>query len=339
MTNNNPNSDFQNSIENIMQSLHNDSYDEWVTNFALNLPDIWNEKSASNLKPNIVSEDTTIRSSIVIGRGPSLQKNKHLELLADSNYDGSIICSDGSLATVLKSGITPDKFKKFYVVTIDPYPYAKKFYDDDIVKKYGSQINGIFTIIANHDTVDSARKAGINIHWIHSLFDLHEGKKSFNQISASIIRAKNHVNGLPALQTGGNVGTSSWFISWKILQCNVVALIGINHAWEEDDPLEKIISHGRNLDSERKHELVNIDKDSPVFNKLFKKVYNPEFDCNCIVDPLFQFYSSALKEFISRSPSWLTTINATEGGVIFGDRITCTKFIDFLQQYSKLDGI
>ena len=54
-----------------------------------------------------------------------------------------------------------------------------------------------------------------------------------------MVRAKNHTNGLPALQTGGNVGTSSWFVSWKILQCNVVALIGINHAWEEDDPLEK----------------------------------------------------------------------------------------------------
>lgn len=330
----NNNSDFQNSVENIMKSLHYESYDEWVNNFALNLPDIWNEKSAAELKPHLNPEDSSkVQSSIVIGRGPSLKKNKHLELLSNSNYDGSIVCSDGALISVLDAGITPDKFKKFYVVTIDPYPYAKKFYDSEIVRKYGSRINGIFTVIANPETVDSARKSGINIHWIHSLFDFQEGKKSFNHISASMIRAKNHANGLPALQTGGNVGTSSWFVSWKILQCNAVALIGINHAWEEDDPLEKIITHGRNLDPDRKHELVNIDKNSPVFEKLFKKVHNPDFDCNCIVDPLFQFYSSALKEFISRSPSWLKTINATEGGVIFGDRITSMKFQDFLEQY------
>ena len=336
MSMNNQNSDLQNSVENIMKNLHYESYDEWVKNFALNLPNIWNEKSATKLKPDINPENFSgINSSIVIGRGPSLKKNKHLELLSNSDYDGSIVCSDGALISVLESGITPDKFKKFYVVTIDPYPYARKFYDAEIVRKYGSKINGIFTVIANHDTVNHARQTGINIHWIHSLFDYHEGKKSFNQISALMVRAKNHTDGLPALQTGGNVGTSSWFISWKILLCNVVALIGINHAWEEDDPWEKIITHGRNLDPERKHELVNVDKNSPSFDKLFKKIYNPEFDCNCIVDPLFQFYSSALKEFISRSPIWLKTINATEGGVIFGDRITCMKFENFLQAYHR----
>jgi hypothetical protein len=334
MNNNTHNLDHQNSIENIMEHLHYDSYDDWITNFALNLHDIWNDSSAAQLKPNETNEESkSTNSAIVIGRGPSLKKKKHLELLAESNYTGSIICTDGSLSTVLEFGITPEKFKNFYVVTIDPYPYTAKFYDNEIVKKYGSKINGIFTTIVNPDTVNSARKAGIKIHWIHSLFDLHEGKKSFNQISASMVRAKNHTSGLPALQTGGNVGTSSWFVSWKILQCNVVALIGINHAWEEDDPIEKIISHGRNLDSERKHEQVNIDKNSPSFNKLFKKVYNPDFNCTGIVDPLFQFYSSALKEFISRSPSWLKTINATEGGIIFGDRITSMKFIDFLQKY------
>ncbi len=330
----NTDSNLQNSIENIMKNLHNESYNEWVTNFALNLPDIWNEKSATRLKPNIDPDNQSeIHSSIVIGRGPSLKKNKHLELLANSDYDGSIVCSDGALISVLESGITPDKFKKFYVVTIDPYSYAKKFYDAEIVKKFGSKINGLFTVISNHDAVNSARKAGINIHWIHSLFDYDEGQKSFNHISALMVRAKNHTDGLPALQTGGNVGTSSWFVSWKILMCNVVTLIGINHSWEEDDSFEKIITHGRITDPDRKHESVNIDKTSPSFEKLFKKVHNPEFNCNCIVDPIFQFYSSALKEFISRSPSWLKTINATEGGVIFGDRINCMKFKDFLQKY------
>ena len=336
MSTNNQNLDFQNSVEKIMKNLHSKSYDEWVKNFALNLPDIWNEKSASELKPDLNPEFFSgTNSSIVIGRGPSIKKNKHLELLANSDYDGSIVCCDGALITALESGITPDKFKNFYVVTIDPYPYAKKFYDAEIVRKYGSKINGIFSVVVNPDSVNYARKAGINIHWIHSLFDLEEGKKSFNQISALMIRAKNHTNGIPALQTGGNVGTSSWFISWKILLCNVVTLIGINHAWEEEDSLQKIITHGRNLDSERKHEFVDIDQNHPSFNKLFKKVYNPEFDCNCIVDPLFQFYSSALKEFISRSPKWLKTINATEGGVIFGEKIICKKFSDFLTNYTN----
>ena len=160
------------------------------------------------------------------------------------------------------------------------------------------------------------------------MFDYEEGKKSFNQISALMVRAKNHSDGLPAIQTGGNVGTSSWFIAWRILKCPTVALIGINHGWNEDDPWEKIISHGSNF---VKTDVV--DRKSATFQKLFKKIHNPDFNCNCIVDPLFQFYSSALKEFIVRSPEWLTTINATEGGSIFGDKIIGMPFDSFLGKY------
>jgi hypothetical protein len=35
---------------------------------------------------------------------------------------------------------------------------------------------------------------------MHSLFDYNEGKKSFNQISALMVRAKNHSKGLPQWQ-------------------------------------------------------------------------------------------------------------------------------------------
>ena len=143
-----------------------------------------------------------------------------------------------------------------------------------------------------------------------------------------MIRAKNHTNGLPAIQTGGNVGTSSWFISWQILKCSTVALIGINHGWEEDDSWNTIISHGQNNEISK-----HLDQNSPSFKKLFPKIHNPDFDNNCILDPLFQFYSSALKEFISRSPNWIQTINSTEGGSIFGDRVKSMKFKNFLETH------
>ena len=50
-------------------------------------------------------------------------------------------------------------------------------------------------------------------------------------------------------------------------------------------------------------------------------IYNPELKKNFILDPLFQFYRKGLIEFIQRSPSYLKTINATEGGALFGDGI------------------
>ena len=117
---------------------------------------------------------------------------------------------------------------------------------------------------------------------------------------------KIHKNGFLAIQTGGNVGTAAWFIAWKILKCDTVGLIGLNHGWDENDDWNEILSHS-NAPSD-------IDRDSLEFKKLYPKVYNPDFDCYCIQDPTYQYYSNATKEFIKRSPEWLTTINATEGG-------------------------
>ena len=318
----------QSNLEKIMRDTHNQSFDEWVKNFAINLPDIWNDSSINELISN--SKDNKKSSAIVIGRGPSIDKLNHLKLLSESNYKGKIICCDGKLIDTLKAGITPDKFPNFFVTTIEPYDVIKQHYDDKIVDEFGSKINGLFTTIANPNTVKRARDSGMKINWFHSLFDYNEGKKSFNQISALMVRAKNHSHGLPAIQTGGNVGTSSWFIAWKIFKCQTVCLIGINHAWEEDDSWEKILSHGNFYDISKISK-----KKNPSFKKLFKKIHNPDFRSNCILDPIFQFYSMALKEFISRSPNWLTTINATGGGSIFGNRILSMDFQDFLKEYQN----
>ena len=315
------------SLEKIMEKIQCASYDDWVKNFALNLTNIWNESSAAELTPT--NGKTKLKSAIVIGRGPSVKKKGHLEMLAKSNFNGAIVCCDGALIDTLKAGVTPERFPNFYVATIDPIPQIKKCYDDEIVDKYGPKIKGAFTVISDPSAVDRARRAGIKIHWFHSLFDYEEGKKSFNHISALMVRARNHPNGLPAIQTGGNVGTSSWFISWKILKCSNVALIGLNHGWEEDSPWDLITRHGL------KHLSVKIDMNSPTFKKLFPKIFNPQIGKYCILDPIFQFYSTAFKEFISRSPSWLTTINATEGGSIFGDKVKCITFSEFLKNYKK----
>ena len=321
--------DLQTSIEDVMKKKQYENFETWVTNFSLNLPNIWKEKSAKVLNPTInqnVQKENN--SAIVIGRGPSINKFKHLKLLAESNYKGNIICCDGKLSDALNAGVTPDKFPNFYVVTIDPYPNIKKHYEHDIIESYGSKIKGMFTILTDPRVVEKAREKGIQIHWLHSLFDYNEGQKSFNNLSAMMIRAKDNGHKLPAIQTGGNVGTAAWFTAWQILKCTTVALIGINHGWEETDSWETIIYHNN------KEEISEgVNQDSEVFQKLYKKIYNPDFNCNCILDPLFQFYSEALKEFIERSPENVTTINATEGGSIFGNRIKSMKFNDFLRKF------
>jgi len=319
----------QSILENAFEKNHyKKNYENWVSYFALNLENITKEHSARKLDPTYKKGNKFLdNSAIVIGAGPSVKKNKHLELLASSDYKGSIICTDRMLEPILKAGITPDKFPKFYVATIDPAELLKKFYEDPIITKYGNKINGIFSTVVHPNIVGNARKAGIKIHWIHSLFDYNEGKKSFNQISALMVRAKNHKDGLPAIQTGGNVGTASWFIAWKILKCNVVGLIGMNHGWDDDDDWDEILAHS-NAPS-------NINRDSDEFKKLYPRIYNPDYDCYGIQDPTYQYYCNATKEFIKRSPENIKTINATEGGSLFGEKILSTTLKKFLKEYQK----
>ena len=319
----------QHKMEESMRRIHNQTFNDWIQNFAFNLENIWKESSAKELESNNTIKQKS-NSAIVIGRGPSIKKHKHLQLLAESDYRGSIICTDGSLIGALEAGITPEKFPKFYVVTIDPYQIIDKFYKNPIITKFGPKINGIFSTISHPNVVELARKAGIRIHWLHTLFDYDEGKKSFNQISAIMVRAKNHTNGLPAIQTGGNAGTSSWFVAWRILKINTIGLIGINHGWEDEDASEMLKSHQREITQEN---VELIKKDDPKFNNYFKKIYNPDFNCESVVDPLYQFYRMALLEFIERSPLSVTTINATEGGSIFGKRIKSIKFKSFLDEF------
>ena len=248
------------AYEAILKNRAYEEYELWISNFALNLNDIWNEQSASILSPSGSSD-----------------ANKHLSSI-------------------------------------------KRNYDDPIVDEYGSGIKAVFSVVSHPDAVRRARKSGMKIHWMHSLVDYNEGKKSFNYITSIMVRAKNHSNGLPAIQTGANVGTSSWFVGWKILKCNKIALIGINHGWEEDDPWDLILSHTLN-NNELPTQPIEIDKSTESFKKLFPKLYNPDLDSYFILDPIFQLYRSALLEFIERSPDWLYTYNATEGGSIFGSRV------------------
>lgn len=320
-------SDFLKSAESAMQKIHGESYDDWIKNFAMNIDSIKNGNSAKDILKFLKIDENDTTSAIVIGRGPSVKKNNHLEKLANSNYDGTIICCDGALSNALEKGITPDKFKKFIVVSIEPYQRIEKYYLNDIVKKYGERISVILPVIADPNVVKILENYKMNIFWIHLLFDLHEGKKSFNYITSKILRSIRDNHGIPAIQTGANVGTSSWFLAWKVLGIQNISLIGINHGWEIDDPIEKIISHG--YESETK----SIDPNEKNKKKFIKKIYNPDFDCYCLQDPIYQFYSESFKEFISRSPSWVNTINCTEGGSIFGKKIVSQKFSEFLKQF------
>lgn len=299
-------------------------FDVWANNFALNLENIWNGKSS---KEFFLERETSSNSAIVIGRGPTIKLHNHLERLAESKFQGTIVCCDGALKAALNAGVTPERFKDFFVVSVDAQDSIKDFYDDKIVLQFGSKIKGIFSTTISPLTVKMAMSADIEVFWFHPLVDYNKGKTSFNHITGTMTKSRNHKNGLPGIQTGGNVGTASWIISWSILKCSPIALLGIDHGYSADTSWEEIGSYHQLPD--------NFNEDSDEFKKAYPKIYNPDFKCYCIQDPVFQYYSNALKGFIAKAPKWVKTINATQGGAIFGERVFSMSFLQFLEEYSK----
>ena len=246
-------------IEDIFQKNNLEKYyDDWIRNFGDNLPFMKNDSSLHEIIPRNI--DSIPKSSIVIGRGPSLKEKKHLEILSESNFSGNIICTDGVLPTALKAGITPDKFENFYVVTIDVQEHQKKFYQDELVKKYGNKIKCILSSTVPLSTYQSIKENNIKIFWFHALVDYDRNKTSFNHIIGTMSKSQINPKGFPSLQTGGNVGTSSWIIGWAILKSQNVCLIGLDQGYSIDTPLEKLEHY--NIPE-------SINKESDSFKKAF----------------------------------------------------------------------
>jgi len=307
------------------KNIYEKYYDDWIRNFALNLDNIWNGNSVRELIPK-QNKTSKLSPAIIIGRGPSIHKYRHLDLLAKSNYEGTIICCDSALIYALKAGITPDKFENFLVITIDTQVHQRNLYNDPIVNKYGKKIKCILSTTVPLSTYEVVNKAGMGVYWVHTLFDYDKGKTSFNYIAGVMTRAKNHKKGIPAIQTGGNVGTSAWMIAWAILKCSPLILLGMDMGYPAETTWEEIRLH------KESHKIPHgLDQNSDAFKKAYPTVYNPEFDCYCKQDPIFQYYSNAFKEFAPRAPKWVKTINATGGGSIFGKGIRCINFKDFLK--------
>ena len=301
--------------------------DLWMYNFARNVSYILDGDSAKSLsvfknKQKTLKNHKPDCSAVVIGGGPSVYEKNHLEILADSDYQGTIVCTDRMLVPCLKNGITPKKFPHFFVLTMDPYQITLKFYEDKIIKKHSKGISVIMSTCTMHETVEICKKSGLNIFWYHPLIDDFRESKSINKIMNMMSKSDKNPNGFPGMQTGGNVGCFSWIFSWAILGCSPIGLIGLNMGVGGETPIEKTQHYDQVLN--------HFNNDKSKVSKLYRKVFNEDLGTESLLDPVFNFYREAFLDLIMRTPKWIDTVNATEGGSLFGKRIKNMKFADFL---------
>jgi hypothetical protein len=321
-------------IDGIAKAWHQDSI---VDNCIKNKTYI--SKTISDL-PEIKNKE----KAVVINAGPSLHHRKTLETLNKYNFNGPIIAIDGSYVKCLKAGIIPD-----YVLTMDPHAkrvvrwfgdpdYEENLDGDDyfsrqdldidfradslkhnrinidLVNKFAPRTKLIIAATAHSSVVKRVKDSGFEMYWWLPLVDDPESHDSLTRKMYEETR-------LPALNTGGNVGTSAWVFAQFWLEVQKVAVIGMDLGYYKNMPYEMTQGYYELL----KH----IGKDN-LTDEYFPKIMNPLTKEEFYTDPTYFWYKKNILELTKNSST--TLYNCTEGGTLCGDGIVNLYFDDFLKE-------
>ncbi|NVM57797.1 MAG: DUF115 domain-containing protein [Desulfobacterales bacterium] len=286
----------------------------WMKSFAENLPLIREGKTLRELIP----EGEPQGRAIVIGRGPSVFRNKHLELLKRSDYEGVTISTDGMLIECLKEGIVPD-----YVVSVDGSPVCEKWYNDPLVKEHGQKITSVLCTQVSPKVTKLVIDAGFRgPYWFVPTSDRVTDKDSITKLQLLMTCSERNPDGQISMDCGGNVGVASWTFVWNILKRKEICLIGFDFGYPEDIPLEesyywsKTESHIGSLHAKT----------------FYEKIFHPYFKTFSWIDPAFKSYRQGFFDMLMAVPDWVKTVNCTESGTLFCDPyLKCMYFREWLE--------
>ena len=302
----------------------------------------WNKQFIEKTIRDIVPPDgNKAESAIVISAGPSLYKNNILGRILATGYKGSIIAIDGSYVRCNKAGLEPD-----YVLTLDPHPtrmvrwfgdpdfeenckgddyFSRQdldiaFRDNsieenrrniDLVNQHGKGKKLIICSASPKNVVERTRAVGFDAYWWAPLVDNPEKEES---LTRSIVR----LTRLPAMNTGGTVGTAAWVFALTVLKIPKIAVVGMDLGYYKADTSYQLTQTYHALKAtvgeENLHE------------------FFPEFTFPCTgeifyTDPTYYWYRANLFDLISVSKT--TLYNCTGGGTLFGAGVECVEIEDF----------
>ena len=281
--------------------------------------------------------------ALVVSAGPSLHRAKPIETLKRVGHEGlTIVSCDGALGFLLRNGIVPD-----YVVSVDPHPDRivrwfgdtklgqrapddyfrnqdldpkvgenERRYNDELIKlvnKHGPKMKAILSTSVAPDVSERCVESGMDVYWWNPLYDDPDAPDSFT-------RKINAVNKLPCLVTGGNVGSSSWVFSAAILKRRRIGLIGMDLSYAPETPLRM---------TQYYDVISQLYPDNP--EEGYIKVHNPHLGKTWYTDPTYYWYRNCFLQMAENAPEGIETINCTEGGILFGERIGWSTLEGFLK--------
>ena len=274
------------------------------------------------------------RTCLIVSGGPSLVRRKSLERLKPVLDDLIIVSSDGYLGHCLRNDIVPD-----YVLSVDPgeIRIVRWFGDENLTKEKladnyfrrqdldvhfndreiernaeqirlvnaaGAKIKAVLATSVASPVRERCFSAGMDVYWWNPIYDdpTEEGSDT----------AKLHrENKAPCMNAGGNVGSASTIFAIRILNASRVILTGMDFSYYSDTPL-------KNTQYYDQLEAFMTEKEIPY---AFKTIYIPFLEAEFYTDPAYSWYCDSFLELAS-SFGGCEIINATEGGILFGDGIT-----------------
>jgi hypothetical protein len=304
----------------------------------------WNKKHISKTIRNVpMPTGEKAKSAIVISAGPSLYKNNILSRIKASGYKGSIVAIDGSYVRCIKADLEPD-----YVVTLDPHPtrlvrwfgdpdFEKNLEGDDyfsrqdldiafrtnsidenrrniaLVDRHGKDKKLIICSAAPRNVVERTASVGFDTYWWAPLVDNPEKPES---LTRAIVRETK----LPAMNTGGTVGTAAWVFALTSLKIPRIAVVGMDLGYYKADTsyyqTQTYYSLRAQVGEENMHEY-------------FPEFVYPGTGEHFYTDPTYYWYRSNLLDLISASGS--TVFNCTGGGTLIGDGVECVEIEKFCE--------
>lgn len=280
-------------------------------------------------------------SAIVISAGPSLYRNDILARINATGYKGSIIAIDGSYVRCIKAGMDPD-----YLLTLDPHPtrivrwfgdpdFEKNLEGDDyfsrqdldidfrnnsidenrrnieLVNKHGKGKKLIICSTAPRNIVDRIRSVGFDAYWWAPLVDNPEKQDS---LTRTIVKETK----LPAMNTGGTVGTAAWVFALSVLKIPRIAVVGMDLGYYKSDTAYQQTQTYYSLREQVGDE--NIQEFFPEFSY-------PNSGEVFYTDPTYYWYRSNLLDLIRASKT--TLYNCTGGGTLTGPGVECVDVESF----------
>jgi hypothetical protein len=282
-------------------------------------------------------------SAVIVAAGPSIRRQNPAQILLERGYRGTIIATDSGIAHCLRNGVVPH-----LVVSLDPHPTRivrwfgdprlreQDLEEDDYYRRqdldpiFADEVRANQEIIvlmrahAKHMSialststslavVERVIDAGMQIYWWNPMLDEPDR-------SGSRTRELMNMNGFPALNAGGNVGSAAWMIADAVLGKRHVALTGMDFGYYGDTPLSATQYYREAVD------LVGEDRVA----ELFSRIYNPYVGAWFISDPAYQWYRKCFLEMAAEAEC--RTYNCTEGGILFGPNVIFWPLGDFLDQ-------